>query len=127
MGARVILRAGQQPCAEIEQEQEGDHQGNDAENIRGNLGRVLRLVRGENLEHLEPLVRAVDDPEQCERQQRARKAELGCPAGLEQHHEPQGEERQPVKEVDVDDVPHEERGDNVHAHPPQYLTNRIPA
>ena len=63
MGARVILCTGQEPSAKIKQEQEGDHQGNNTEDIRGNLGRVLRLVRGEDLEHLEPFVRAVDQAE----------------------------------------------------------------
>ena len=124
MGARVILRTGQEPHAEIKQEQKGEHQGDDAEDIRGNLGRVLRLVRGEDLEHLEPLVRAVDQTEQRERHQRAREAKLGRAAGLEQHHEPQGEERQPVEEVDVDDIPHEERGDGFHAHSPQKSPRR---
>jgi hypothetical protein len=119
VGARAILRAGQEPRAEVEQEQEREHEGSNAEQLFEGAGHVLGFVRREDLEHLEPLVRAVDDAEQCERQERARKAELGRPAGLEQHHEPHGEERQPVEKVDVDDVPHEERGNNFHAHPPQ--------
>ena len=124
MSARVILCTRQEPRAEIKQEQEGQHQGDDAEDVRGNLRRILRLVRGEDLEHLEPFVRAVDQAEQCEWHQRARKTKLGRAAGLEHHHESQGEERQPVEEVDVDDIPHEERGNSFHAHLPQKSLRR---
>ena len=124
MGARVILRTRQEPRTEIKQEQKRQHQGDDAEQIFGDPGHVPGLVRGEDLEHLEPLVRAVDQTEQCERHQRARKAKLGRAAGLEQHHESQGEERQPVEEVDVDDIPHEERGNGFHAHLPQKSPRR---
>ncbi len=77
-------------------------------------GFVPGLVRGEDLKHLEPFMTRVNEAEQRQRQQGARKAKLGGAAGLQQHHEPHGEERQPVEEIDVDDVPHEERGNRFH-------------
>ena len=72
------------------------------------------LMRREDLKHLEPLVRAVHEAEEGQRDQGAGEAELARAPRFQEYDQSQGEEGEPIEEVDVDDVAGEERRYRVH-------------